>query len=63
MKRLAFLTAVITVIAFGTAWAFKVVAPDTLPAAEPQPVTISVDEFHRHVDMRSLPELEIHDLY
>jgi hypothetical protein len=63
MKRLAFLTAVITVIAFGTASAFKVVVPGTPTAAEPPPVTISVDELHRHVDMRSLPELEIHDLY
>jgi hypothetical protein len=63
MKRLAFLTAVITMIAFATASAFKIAAPHMLIAAEPPPATISVDELHRRVDMRSLPEFEIQDLY
>jgi hypothetical protein len=63
MKRFAFLTAVMGVIAFSTASAFKLDVPATLTAADPLSATISVDELYRHVDMRSLPELEIRDLY
>jgi hypothetical protein len=51
------------VIAFSTASAFKLDVPATLTAADPLSATISVDELYRHVDMRSLPELEIRDLY
>jgi hypothetical protein len=64
IKLLAALTAVMALIGLGTAAAIK---PKIFAAVEPVPVrptsTISIEELHRQVDMRTLPVTEIKDLY
>jgi hypothetical protein len=62
MRKLALLTAMMTLVASGTGTAIKAFAPARL-ATSPPPVTMSIEELHRQVDVRSLPELEIENLY
>jgi len=63
MRTLILLTAVMILIAAGAASAIKSLPSATLAGASPQTVTISIDGLHRQVDAKSLPELEIKDLY
>jgi hypothetical protein len=63
MRTLILLTVVVILIAAGGASAIKSLSSATLVATSPRTVTISIDGLHRQVDARSLPELEIKDLY
>jgi hypothetical protein len=64
IKLLAALTAVMALIGLGTAAAIK---PKIFAAVEPVAAlptsTISIEELHRQVDMRTLPVTEIKDPY
>ena len=63
MRTRVLLAAVMMLTALGAALAIKSLTPHTLAAAAPQSVTISIDGLHRQIDPRSLPELEMKDLY
>ena len=61
MQELGPLTAVAILAALGTAMAITALTPASLPS---QPnVTISIEALQRQVDLKSLPEQEIKDLY
>jgi hypothetical protein len=57
MRRLALASVAITLVVLGTIAAIKSTAPAT-----PHLVTISIEDIHRQVDVRSLPVLDIADL-
>ena len=64
MRKLALLASVIILTPVGLAAAVKSLTPDMPASAAPGAATIiSIDEIHRQVNVRSLPELEITDLY
>jgi hypothetical protein len=63
MRKLALLASVIILTPLGLAAAVKSLTPDMPASAPPGAATISIDEIHRQVNVRSLPELEITDLY
>jgi hypothetical protein len=63
MRKLALLASVIILTPLGLAAAVKSLTPDMPASAAPGTATISIDEIHRQVNVRSLPELEITDLY
>ena len=61
MQELGPLTAVAILAALGTAMTIKALIPASL-LSQPN-VTISIEALHRQVDLKSLPEQEIKDLY
>ena len=61
MKELRPLTAVTILAALGTAMTIKALIPASL-LSQPN-VTISIEALHRQVDLKSLREQEIKDLY
>jgi hypothetical protein len=63
MRKLALLASVIILTPLGLAAAVKSLTPDMPESTAPGAATISIDEIHRQVNVRSLPELEITDLY
>ena len=63
MRTRVLLAAVMMLTALGAALVIKSLTPHTLAAATPQSVMISIDGLHRQVNVKSLPELEINDLY
>jgi hypothetical protein len=63
MKLLSALTVTAGVIALGTAAVMKPTIFATAEFAPAPTVAISPEELHRHVDMRTLPVMDIKDLY
>jgi hypothetical protein len=63
MRTVVLLTLVPAVVAAGAATAIVSLDPATVVASSSQQPTISIEELHCQFHMRSLPELEIHDLY
>jgi hypothetical protein len=63
MRNLVLRAAVMALIYLGAAAATKSLTPATPATVVPQAAAISIDEIHRLVDLRSLPELEISDFY
>jgi hypothetical protein len=63
MRTLAVLTAVMLLTAAVAVSAIQSLAPAERATASLQPVTISIQELHRQVNMRSLPEPAIASLY
>jgi hypothetical protein len=72
MTKLTLLTAMMAA-AMVTVGAIKALAPVTSAITTPQsasmdieelqPASMDIEELQRKIDVRSLPELEIHDLY
>jgi len=60
-RRLLTMAVILTVL--GSVVAIRTVAPATSVTTTPQSASMSVDELQRKIDVRSLPELEIRDLY
>jgi hypothetical protein len=63
MRKLMLLAAVMTLIWWGAAGASRFLIAGTPNGGASQAPAISIDEIHRQVDLRSLPELEISDFY
>jgi hypothetical protein len=63
MRALALLTVVGLLAAAAAASTMKLLAAAERATASLQPVTISVQELHRQVDVKSLPESKIANLY
>ena len=60
VSTMATLTMATVVVALGAAAAFNSLVPATLAVAdEPTTVTMFIDQMHRHVDMTSLPVMEV----
>jgi hypothetical protein len=57
MRKLTLLAAALLMSFAGVGWAIK--ARTLAPSAPPPNVTISIEEIHRQVDMKSLPKLEV----
>jgi hypothetical protein len=49
-----------TLVAMGVATAIKAL-PSAAPAGSAPPVMMSIEEIHRQVDVKSLPQLESHE--
>jgi hypothetical protein len=62
MTKLTLLTAMMAA-AMVTVGAIKALAPVTSAITTPQSASMDIEELQRKIDVRSLPELEIHDLY
>jgi hypothetical protein len=62
MMRLTLLTAM-TAGAMAALGAIKTLAPITPAFTTPHSASMDIDELQRKIDMRTLPELEIHELY
>jgi hypothetical protein len=62
MRKFALLAAV-TILTLSVAATVKSLTPDMPAEAAAQAATISIDAIHHHVNMKSLLELEITDLY
>ena len=60
MRSSAFLICAVALVVLGVVTAMKAVSPasSTLPKA-----TISIQDLHRQIDVKSLPQLEIDSLY
>ena len=63
MRILAVLTAAMLLTAAGAALAIGSLAPAKRATASLQSITISIQELHRQVNVRSLPETAIASLY
>ena len=63
MRTLGVLTAAMLLTAAGAALAIGPLAPAKRAMASLRPITISIQELHRQVNMRSLPETAIASLY
>ena len=63
MRTTVLLAVVTAVVAAGAGAAIVSLDRDTVSGSSPLQPTISIEELHRQVDTRSLPELEINDLY
>jgi hypothetical protein len=63
MRALGFLTVAGLLVAVGSVSAMKLLAPGEQATASLRAVTISIQELHRQVNVRSLPESEIASLY
>jgi hypothetical protein len=61
MRTLGIWTTITVVIAVGVVSVMKSIAPATLAAHPARSVTMSIQELHGQVDVRSLPALEIKD--
>jgi hypothetical protein len=61
MRKLAFLTAVMILVALSSTATIKSLIPVPLVAATPQ--TVSVEELQRHVDVKSLPVIKVDEPY
>ena len=60
MRKFTLLT-VTMAVALVTAAALKALAPAKLATTTPQSASMSIEELHRQVDVRSLPVLEVKD--
>jgi len=61
MRMLPLLTAVAILIAVSAAATIK--PPTVVATATRHPVAISIEELHRQIDVKSLPALEIENLF